>query len=178
TVTGTGDISGSSVSDNNPANYFGASPDIHIVKYVNGDDANTAAGVHVAAGSSLTFTYDVTTTANEALVSDMVTDDVQDANTAATAVHVAVGSTLTFTYDVTTTGNVPVSNVLVTDNVLGSITGFYTSGDDGDGLLESGETWHYSTTTIAVAGLHTNVGTVNGNDSFTGQPVSDNNPAN
>ena len=53
--------------------------------------------------------------------------------------------------DLTTTGNVPISNVLVTDNVLGSITGFYTSGDDGDGLLESGETWHYSTTAIAVA---------------------------
>src|SRR5437868_1288736 len=33
------------------------SPSIKIVKFVNGDDANSAPGIHVAAGSSLTFTY-------------------------------------------------------------------------------------------------------------------------
>src|SRR5205823_10652672 len=85
--------------------------------------------------------------------------------------------TLTFKYVVTNTGDVPLANVTVNDDVLGSITSF-TGDANSNGLLDLTETWTYTTTSIAVAGQHTNAGTVNGQDSLTGQPVTDNNPAN
>src|ERR1700720_2897988 len=55
---------GPTVTDDNPANYFGDAPGIQIVKFVNGQDADTPTGPHVAAGSALTFTYVVTNTGN------------------------------------------------------------------------------------------------------------------
>src|SRR5205807_1710557 len=67
TVNGSGDISHTGVTDHNPANYFGAQPGIHIVKFVNGQDADAAPGVQVAAGCMLMFTYFVTNTGNEPL---------------------------------------------------------------------------------------------------------------
>ena len=41
---------GTTVSDDNPANYFGDAPAIQVVKFVNGQDADTAPGPHVAVG--------------------------------------------------------------------------------------------------------------------------------
>src|SRR5207237_237702 len=41
---------GAPVTDDNPANYFGDAPAINIVKFVNGQDADTAPGPHVPAG--------------------------------------------------------------------------------------------------------------------------------
>jgi uncharacterized repeat protein (TIGR01451 family) len=52
------------VTDANPANYFADAPAIHIVKSVNGQDADSPTGPHVAVGSTLTFTYVVTDTGN------------------------------------------------------------------------------------------------------------------
>jgi uncharacterized repeat protein (TIGR01451 family) len=126
---------GTTVTDDNPANYFGDAPAINIVKLVNGQDADTPTGPQVP-----------------------------------------VGSTLTFTYVVTNPGNVPLSNVVVSDDTLGTITSFI--GDNGDNLLDPTETWTYTQTAIAVAGQHTNVGTVTAQDASTGATVSDNNPAN
>ena len=40
------------VTDTNPGNYFGDAPAIDVVKFVNGQDADTAPGPHVAAGST------------------------------------------------------------------------------------------------------------------------------
>ncbi|HET7063068.1 MAG TPA: hypothetical protein VFI49_02255, partial [Rudaea sp.] len=51
-------------SGNNPANYFGDAPAINIVKFVNGQDADSATGPHVVVGSTVTFTYVVTNTGN------------------------------------------------------------------------------------------------------------------
>src|SRR5262249_41497081 len=67
---------GTKVSDCDPANYFGDDPAIKIVKYVNGNDANSAPGVAVMVGSTLTFTYVVTNTGNVPLSNVSVTDDV------------------------------------------------------------------------------------------------------
>ncbi len=53
-----------------------------------------------------------------------------------------VGETVTFTFTVAhaaASDGSPVSAVSVTDDIAGPAT--YMSGDDGDGLLESGETW-------------------------------------
>ena len=55
---------GPPVTDDNPANYFGDAPAIQIVKFVNGQDADTPTGPHVAVGSTVTFTYVVTNTGN------------------------------------------------------------------------------------------------------------------
>ena len=48
---------------------------IHIVKFVNGQDADSPTGPHVAAGSTVTFTYVVTNTGNVPLANVAVTDD-------------------------------------------------------------------------------------------------------
>jgi uncharacterized repeat protein (TIGR01451 family) len=110
------------VTDINFSNYFGDAPGINIVKSVNGQDANTAPGPHVVAGS-----------------------------------------TLVFTYAVTDTGNVPLANLIVTDDHLGTITTF-TGDSNGNGLLDTTETWTYTATAIAVAGQQINIGTVIAND--------------
>src|SRR4029077_9543455 len=65
---------GTTVTDTNPANYFGG-PAIHIVKFVNGEDADSPTGPHVAVGSTLTFTYVVTNTGDVPLANVVVTDD-------------------------------------------------------------------------------------------------------
>ena len=66
---------GTTVTDDNPANYFGDAPGINIVKFVNGQDADSPTGPHVAAGSTVTFTYVVTNTGNVPLANVVVTDD-------------------------------------------------------------------------------------------------------
>src|SRR5262249_12679767 len=50
-------------------------PAIRIVKFVNGQDADSPTGPHVAAGSTLTFTYVVIDTGNVPLANVVVTDD-------------------------------------------------------------------------------------------------------
>ncbi len=49
--------------------------DLSLVKFVNGQDADSATGPHVAAGSTVTFTYVVTNTGNVPLANVAVTDD-------------------------------------------------------------------------------------------------------
>ena len=84
-------------------------------------------------------------------------------------VSAGVGDTAVFTFTVdhdTVTGDgSAVSTVTVTDDVAGPAS--YVSGDDGDGLLEMGETWVYTagyviqTTDLE---LLVNIGTVRGED--------------
>ncbi len=66
---------GESVSDDDPANYFGAAPQMVGVKKVNGEDANTAPGVYVTPGSTMNFTYTVKNIGNSPLSDVSVTDD-------------------------------------------------------------------------------------------------------
>src|SRR4029079_6479930 len=66
---------GTGVTDNNPGNYFGDAPGIQIVKFVNGQDADSPTGPNVPVGSTVTFTYVVTNTGNVPLANVAVTDD-------------------------------------------------------------------------------------------------------
>jgi uncharacterized repeat protein (TIGR01451 family) len=51
-------------------------------------------------------------------------------------------SVINYTYTVTNTGNVPLSSIVVSDNLVSPVT--YQSGDDGDGILQTTETWIYT----------------------------------
>jgi hypothetical protein len=52
-----------------------AAAGIDIVKFVNGQDANSPTGPHVAVGSTVTFTYVVTNTGDVPLANVVVSDD-------------------------------------------------------------------------------------------------------
>ena len=75
TVTAVELGSGAPVTASNPANYFGDAPAIQIVKFVNGQDADSPTGPQVAVGSTVTFTYVVTNKGNVALANVAVADD-------------------------------------------------------------------------------------------------------
>lgn len=76
--------------------------------------------------------------------------------------------TVTYTYTVTNPGTESLMNVTVTDNKLSTVT--YVSGDDGNELLDPGETWLYTaTTTLSVT--TTNIATVTGY--YNGLPTTD-----
>ncbi len=78
-----------------------------------------------------------------------------------------VGETISYTYTVTNQGTLPLSAVDVTEPA-GGFTGAGTApmpgfvgGDDGDGLLEVGETWFYDASYTLVADDITNGGVTN-----------------
>jgi hypothetical protein len=74
-VTGLVTATSQSVSDTDPANYFGSAPALNIEKLINGQDADSATGPVLAAGGTATFTYQVTSTGNIAVGSIVVVDD-------------------------------------------------------------------------------------------------------
>lgn len=78
-----------------------------------------------------------------------------------------VGSGIVWTYLVSTTGqSVPLSDVVVVDDAGTAGTSgddfnpIYVSGDDGDDVLESGETWLYTASGVATEGQYENTATV------------------
>jgi hypothetical protein len=75
TVTGAEVGTGTPVTDENPANYFGDAPAINIVKFVNSQDADSPTGPHVVVGDNVFFAYFVTNTGNVPLANVVVTDD-------------------------------------------------------------------------------------------------------
>ena len=77
-------------------------------------------------------------------------------------VYLYEGDEVVWKYEVTATGsNVPLSDVVVTDDQ--GVAVVFDSGDDnGDGLLDPGETWVYYASGTAVAGWYDNVGTAEG----------------
>ena len=91
-----------------------------------------------------------------------------------TGPSIPVGGTVTWRYEVTNPGNVALGDVSVTDNQPG-VAPAYLSGDDGDGLLEPGESWIYQASGTAVAGQYANLGTAAGQ--YNSQTVSDSDPS-
>ncbi|HEY3274110.1 MAG TPA: hypothetical protein VGJ92_10120, partial [Methanocella sp.] len=74
---------------------------------------------------------------------------------------IMAGDLVTRTYTVKNSGNVPLSYVTVTDNT--GITPVNRWGDSNvNGKLDPEETWVYTVTGIAQAGVHNNVGTASG----------------
>jgi uncharacterized repeat protein (TIGR01451 family) len=97
----------------------------------------------------LTNTATVTSTQDTVGTQDSVTDELnrtpilQVVKTGPTSA--LVGDKVTYDFEVShapTSDSSPVSAVTIADDVAGTPT--YVSGDDGDGLLELGETWKYS----------------------------------
>ena len=66
---------GTSVSDDDPSHYFGATAGIDIEKAVNLEDADEAPGVFIPVGDDVTWTYVVTNTGNSVLTGITVADD-------------------------------------------------------------------------------------------------------
>lgn len=86
------------------------------------------------------------------------------------------GMTADYKYVVTLgTSDVPISNVVVVDDQAGVIP-VYVSGDDGDGILEAGETWIFMANDIVINSDILNTGTVTGEDPL-GGPVTDSDTA-
>lgn len=76
-----------------------------------------------------------------------------------------VGSIATFTYVLTNPGAVAATNIFVRDdngtpgNLADDFNPTFVGGDgNGNGLLDTTETWTYSASRIVTAGQHTNVG--------------------
>jgi uncharacterized repeat protein (TIGR01451 family) len=74
TVTGTNPESGTIVTDDDPANYFGAAASIDIEKLVDGEDADEPPGPVIPVGSTVEWTYVVTNTGNVTLTNIVVED--------------------------------------------------------------------------------------------------------
>jgi hypothetical protein len=84
-------------------------------------------------------------------------------NNGPTGPELTVGSAVTWTYQVKNTGNVAITDVVVKDSDL-SIAPVYQSGDDGNAVLDPGETWTYTAEGVAVEGQYFNTGTATGSD--------------
>jgi hypothetical protein len=65
----------SDVSASDPSNYFGAQPSINIEKHTNGQDADTAPGVSIPVGDSVTWEYIISNNGNVSLSDIEVVDD-------------------------------------------------------------------------------------------------------
>ena len=63
------------VTDADPSHYFGVAPGIDIEKATNGEDADAPPGPFISVGGTVTWTYVVTNTGNEALNGITVTDN-------------------------------------------------------------------------------------------------------
>jgi uncharacterized protein with FMN-binding domain len=82
--------------------------------------------------------------------------------------YIAVGESVIWEYVITNTGNVDLSNIVVLDD--NGTPGIYSddwsptylSGDDGDKILQTNETWFYQTTGTADAGQYENIANVSG----------------
>ena len=153
TATATDPLTGAHLTATDSANYTGVPVGIQIVKAVNA--VNPAKP-----------------TASE------------DANNPSNPVLVAVGALVTWTYSVTNLSGTALSGIKVTDDngtPTNTADDFVlttpTSGDSNkNGLLDTGETWVFTAPTRpAVAGLYTNVATVQGTAGKT--TYVDNDPA-
>jgi hypothetical protein len=85
-------------------------------------------------------------------------------------IQVEAGTLVTWHYAVTNDGNVDLSGInLVDDNGTSGNSSddflpTYVDGDDGDGILQVGETWNFTTSSLAKAGPYANTATVTAND--------------
>ena len=98
----------------------------------------------------------------------------QDADSP-TGPNIPVGGLVIWEYVITNPGDSPLSNIIVTDSE-GGVTPLYVTGDDGDNILQTTETWIYQAGGTAVAGQYANMGYVTGTP-LVGPDVSDEDPS-
>jgi uncharacterized repeat protein (TIGR01451 family) len=89
--------SGPDVTASNVDHYFGSQPSVKIVKYTNGQDANTAPGPYIPVGSTVSWTYVVTNTGNVPLTNVTVTDDHSGVTVSCPSTSLATGASMTCT---------------------------------------------------------------------------------
>ncbi|MDG6257271.1 MAG: SdrD B-like domain-containing protein [Methanomicrobiaceae archaeon] len=87
---------------------------------------------------------------------------------------IPVNATVNWTYTVTNTGLVPLFAIELVDDMIGAVSG-PASGDDDDGILQSGETWVYEANGTADAGQYANNATVSG--TFSTATAEDSDPS-
>ncbi|NES66699.1 MAG: hypothetical protein F6K24_16295 [Okeania sp. SIO2D1] len=86
-----------------------------------------------------------------------------------TGPEITVGETANFEYVVTNPGDTALADVTVTDDQGVTVTptesggGFNVGDTDNDGLLDPGETWRYTGSTVVTEGQYANIGEVTGN---------------
>jgi hypothetical protein len=91
--------------------------------------------------------------------------------------EITVGSSVVWTYQVTNTGDTLLANIQVTDNngtpgnTQDDFAPAYVSGDNGDGILQAGESWQYRAEGIAGPGQYANIATAFG--TFDNDEVTD-----
>ncbi|MEZ4732232.1 MAG: SdrD B-like domain-containing protein [Caldilineaceae bacterium] len=85
---------GSVLNFTNPSHYFGVNPDIQLIKYTNGEDADTIPGPSIAEGEMVTWSYVITNTGNVALTDITLSDDVEG-EIICPATDLAVGAGMT-----------------------------------------------------------------------------------
>ncbi|UWQ93699.1 hypothetical protein K3727_21740 (plasmid) [Rhodobacteraceae bacterium M382] len=96
-------------------------------------------------------------------------------------VAVSAGSTVTWTYLVSNTGEVSVTVGMLADDAgtpddtSDDFTPVFVSGDDGNGLLDPGETWLYAAIGTAVEGDYENIATVVATDNLGRQAMDTDN---
>jgi hypothetical protein len=150
-----------------------------IPAYVSGDDGDnilqtSETWIFEATGTAALGTYTNTGYVDGYYGTTLVEDDdasgyfgtgpcihIEKTTNGGDGLNIPVGDPVTWTYTVTNCGNVPLSNIAVTDSHAG-VTPAYVSGDDGDNILQTTETWIFEATGTAVAGTYTNTGYVDG----------------
>jgi uncharacterized repeat protein (TIGR01451 family) len=103
------------------SSYFGANPQIDIVKKTVGSDGTEGDNVFVLIGATVTWKYYVTNTGNVALSNVTVTDNQPGVTVNCPSTTLAVGGSMTCT--ATGTNNTPIGT---TYNNIGTATGSYT----------------------------------------------------
>ena len=68
------------VTDDDPSHYYNEPASINIIKYTNGEDADSPPGPYIPVGGNVTWRYVVTTTSNVPIASIKVTDSVPGVN--------------------------------------------------------------------------------------------------
>ena len=171
-VTNCGDVALSNITVTD--SHAGVTP-----AYVSGDDGDnilqtSEAWIFEASGTAGAGTYTNTGYVDGYYGTTLVEDDdassyfginpcihIEKTTNGGDGLNISVGDPVTWTYTVTNCGNVPLSNIAVTDSHAG-VTPAYVSGDDGDNILQTTETWIFEASGTAVAGTYTNTGYVDG----------------
>jgi len=92
-----------------------------------------------------------------------------------TGPYVEFDDTVTWTYVVTNPGDLALSSVSVSDD-QGATPVFQSGDDNGDGILDTTETWIYTASGMAVAGQYSNTGSASADSPF-GETVTASDPS-
>ena len=126
--------------------------------------AVTTTNVVTAEGSDR---IDITRSDTDTLTVTVINPAIQVVKSASTN-DIVPGTPVTYTFDVTNPGDDPLTSITIVDNrcaPLSPLPPLPGAGDDGDGVLQPGETWTYICSATVTADL-TNVVEVSGVDSL------------